>query len=204
MPAQWTPQVVPPQRVAMGQALTPVHVTVLFWPTAVTPPGQADAPVQLTLHVSALQVTPDVHELEPHVTWQLEPPHDTALQLDAAAQSTVHALADAQSTATAPPTVTFTEQARPAGQTHGFVEHVRLHTPPSHEPPAHAATQAEASRVGRASARASSAAPSPAASTPAPPSDPGAAPSVDRPSSDASREPPLSAPCSASEPVTAP
>jgi hypothetical protein len=145
IPAQCTPQVVPPQCVDEGHALTPVQVTVLFRPRAVTPPGHAEAPVHVTLQVSAEQLTPDVHELEPHVTVQLEPPQETAEQLDAAAQSTVHEPAEEQSTATAPPTVTLTSQARPAGHAHGPDEHVIVHTPASHVPPVQAAAHAAAS-----------------------------------------------------------
>ena len=144
-PVQCTAQVVPPQCVDEGHALTPVQVIVFVRPRAVTPPGHAEAPVHVTLQVFAEQLTPDVHELEPHVTAQLEPPQETAEQLDGAVQSTVHELAEEQSTATAPPTVTLTSQGRPAGHAQGPDEHVIVHTPAAHEPPVQPAAHAAAS-----------------------------------------------------------
>jgi hypothetical protein len=148
IPVQRTSQLAPSQRTFPGQELTPVHVTVLMPPCAVTPPGQADAPVQLMSQSPALHVTPVMHELVPHVTVQLEPPHVTAPQLVAAEQSTVHELAEAQSTSAPLAAVAVTEHGMPEGQVQGLDEHVIEHVPATQVPPLQSAGEQPASLNG--------------------------------------------------------
>ncbi len=190
MPVQWTSQLKPSQRTFPGQELTPTQLTVLVPPCAVTPPGQADAPVQVMLQSAALHVTPVMHELVPHVTAQLEPPHATAPQLVADEQSTVHELAEVQSTFTPLAASAVTEQGMPAGQVQGLDAHAMTHVPALQVPPLHSAGEQPASVVAgpsrstsaMASMDASNAASDPAvASTPPsdwPPDDPPLGPSA--------------------------
>lgn len=179
MPAQWTSQLKPSQRTFRGQELTPTQLTVLVPPCAVTPPGQDDAPVQVTLRSFALHATPAMHELVPHVTAQLEPAHATAPQLVADEQSTVHALAEVQSTFTPLAAGAVTEHGMPAGQVQGLDEHVMTHVPALQVPPLQSAGEQLASVVAgpsrsasaMASMVASDAAPGPASVASRPPSD---------------------------------
>jgi hypothetical protein len=144
MPLHVTLQVDPPQRMGAGQALIPVHVMSFVLPCSMTPPGHAEAPVQLTVQLLAVQVTPLLHELVPQATVQLAPPHVTELQLDAALQSTLHEAAEVQSTAALAPPVTCTEHGTPAGHLHppeDVTLHAMVHVPPLQVPPSQTAVQ---------------------------------------------------------------
>lgn len=179
MPVHCTLHDVPPHRMGAGHALTPVQVMVFAAPCSTTPPGHAEAPVHVTAQSFAVHVTPVVHELEPQVTVQLDPPQVTVPQLDAALQSTLHEVAEVQSTAALAPPATRTEHGTPAGHLQAAPDpmpQAMLHVPPVQVPPWQTAAQLASPAAGASEAAEPSifAFASPASPpSPAPPSAPG-------------------------------
>jgi hypothetical protein len=111
-----------------------VQLTVLLAPSSVTPAGHEDRPAHITLQAAAEHVTGALHEVEPQLTVQLDPPHATWPQLDVALQSTVQEAAAVQSTAADVCAAAVTEQGMPGGHVHPVFEHCNTQVPPLHVP----------------------------------------------------------------------
>ena len=184
MPVHWTLHDVPPHCRGAGHALIPVQVMLFTAPCSTTPPGHAEAPAHVTAQSFAVQVTPVVHELDPQETVQLDPPQRTVPQLDAALQSTLHEVAEVQSTVALVPPATTTEQGTPAGHLHAPADptpQVMVHFPPVHVPPWQTAAQLASPTVAASagpSADASASPESPPSPGLPPPPSPGRVPSL--------------------------
>jgi hypothetical protein len=111
-----------------------MQLTVLLPPSSMTPAGHEDNPEHFTLQAAAEHVTGALHEDEPQVTVQLDPPHATWPQLDVALQSTVQEVAAVQSTAADAYAAAVAEQGMPEGHVHPVFEHCNTQVPPLHVP----------------------------------------------------------------------